>query len=164
MIRLWAQDAWFADWFGALLASSPFPAYFWETPPLAISQLTNQVEFVLTDSPALDGVIADPSPFAAYLDSTKPVVEFANLGNDAVLIVPSSRDCRSSTAHLAEFVRTAPCDLNRALWAAVGDALQPRLSDAPLWCSTSGLGVFWLHIRIDQFPKYYTYAPYRHRP
>ena len=34
-------------------------------------------------------------------------------------------------------------------------------SDAPAWVSTSGLGVSWLHIRIDTRPKYYSYAPFR---
>ncbi len=164
VLRLWARDGRFADWFGALLASSPLRAYFWETPPLSISALANQFEFVLADSPALDGVDADPAPFKAHLYSTEPVVEFANLGRDAVLIVPSDSGCPSSTAHLADFVRIGPPDVNRALWAAVGKALQSRVSDAPLWCSTSGLGVYWLHIRLDRFPKYYTFAPYRQRP
>lgn len=162
-IRLWIRDGWFADWFGALLASSAYPAYFWETPPLSISTLADRFEFVLANSPALDGVIADPAPFEAHLHSADPVVAFANLGKDALLIVPSDSDCRGAAAHLAEFVRAAPRELNRALWAAVGNALQTRVSDAPLWCSTSGLGVYWLHIRLDTFPKYYTYIPYRHR-
>lgn len=164
VIGLWARDGRFADWFGALLASSPFRAYFWETPPLSISTLANQFEFVLADSPALDGVDAKPEPFKAHLYSTEPVVEFANLGRDAVLIVPSDSGYPSSTAHLADFVRMGPHEVNRALWAAVGNALHTRVSDAPLWCSTSGLGVYWLHIRLDQFPKYYTFAPYRKRP
>lgn len=30
-----------------------------------------------------------------------------------------------------------------------------------VWFSTSGLGVAWLHFRIDPFPKYYTYRPYK---
>ena len=164
MLRLWTQDGRFADWFGALLASSPFRAYFWETPPLLLSALTNRFEFVLMDSPALIGLDADPTPFEAHLYGTEPVVEFSNLGNDATLVVPSDTGCRGAAAHLAEFVRKAPRDLNQALWAAVGNALQTRVSDAPLWCSTSGLGVYWLHVRLDRFPKYYTFAPYRQRP
>jgi hypothetical protein len=43
----------------------------------------------------------------------------------------------------------------------VGDAVARRLSSAPLWLSTSGLGVAWLHVRLDERPKYYTHAPYR---
>jgi len=29
------------------------------------------------------------------------------------------------------------------------------------WLSTSGLGVGWLHVRLDSRPKYYTYEPYK---
>lgn len=29
------------------------------------------------------------------------------------------------------------------------------------WISTSGLGVSWLHIRIDTYPKYYNYEEYK---
>ncbi len=27
--------------------------------------------------------------------------------------------------------------------------------------STNGLGVAWLHVRLDTRPKYYTFQPYR---
>ena len=51
--------------------------------------------------------------------------------------------------------------LRDALWRAVGDALRTRLGSRPTWVSTSGLGVSWLHVRLDRLPKYYTHAPYR---
>jgi len=35
------------------------------------------------------------------------------------------------------------------------------LSETPLWASTSGAGVAWLHIRFDTRPKYYIHLPYR---
>jgi len=42
------------------------------------------------------------------------------------------------------------------------------LADAPFeayfWLSTSGLGIAWLHVRLDERPKYYTHAPYRSPP
>jgi hypothetical protein len=28
------------------------------------------------------------------------------------------------------------------------------------WISTSGLGVPWVHVRLDSYPKYYQYRPY----
>jgi hypothetical protein len=30
-----------------------------------------------------------------------------------------------------------------------------------MWVSTSGLGVYWLYIRLDSFPKYYNFQPYK---
>ncbi len=35
------------------------------------------------------------------------------------------------------------------------------ISDRPIWLSTAGGGVAWLHVRLDSTPKYYGYAPYR---
>ena len=37
----------------------------------------------------------------------------------------------------------------------------PTRSQRPLWLSTNGLGVAWLHARIDARPKYYSHRPYR---
>lgn len=31
----------------------------------------------------------------------------------------------------------------------------------PVWFSTSGMGVPWLHFRLDHRPKYYTFTPYK---
>jgi hypothetical protein len=31
----------------------------------------------------------------------------------------------------------------------------------PVWLSTAGAGVSWLHVRLDDRPKYYGYRPYQ---
>jgi hypothetical protein len=36
-----------------------------------------------------------------------------------------------------------------------------RRTGEPVWLSTNGDGVSWLHVRIDERPKYYTHGPYR---
>ena len=43
----------------------------------------------------------------------------------------------------------------------VGAAMQRRLGAKPVWLSTAGAGVSWLHVRLDDRPKYYGYAPFR---
>ena len=48
----------------------------------------------------------------------------------------------------------------RAVGAEVKSHLS-RTSELPVWVSTNGDGVAWLHVRIDERPKYYAYAPYR---
>ena len=67
-----------------------------------------------------------------------------------------------SFAHLASFVRDggASAQADRFL-RATGEAVLERLGTRPLWVSTSGAGVYWLHLRLDSDPKYYTYSPYR---
>ena len=67
----------------------------------------------------------------------------------------------SAYGHLAAFVREAPQAQRHTLWQVVGAALDERIGVRPTWLSTSGLGVSWLHVRLDSRPKYYQYEPYR---
>lgn len=86
-------------------------------------------------------------------------------------------------AHLASFVRSShvPIEQKRALWRLATQAILQLLSSSQqqtppnastksknnhpdkIWFSTSGLGVYWLHLRLDRYPKYYTYTPYKER-
>jgi hypothetical protein len=50
---------------------------------------------------------------------------------------------------------------NHALWRTVGKTLQERIAEQPVWLSTAGGGVSWLHVRLDSRPKYYGYHPYK---
>ena len=59
------------------------------------------------------------------------------------------------------FVRNAPSSHADEFWQSVGTAMLLRLSERPVWLSTSGLGIYYLHMRLDSRPKYYTHAPYR---
>jgi hypothetical protein len=81
-----------------------------------------------------------------------------------MLVAPAPLGPPGAYAHLATFARGAPPEQQQALWQTVGAAVARRLSPAPLWLSTSGLGVAWLHVRLDKQPKYYTYPPYRSPP
>ncbi len=163
-LELWQQDAGFRSAFTALLAEAPFDAYFWETPPVTAETLSQTFEFVLVDSPALARPAADPADFHAHFRSaaaTAKVVTFANLGGDAVLVAPCPGDPPAAYAHLAAFSRQAGADQQHAFWRAVGTAMTARVGTRPVWLSTSGLGVAWLHVRLDTRPKYYTHRPYR---
>jgi hypothetical protein len=162
VLELWRDHAGFVEAFTDELRSCPFAAYFFETPPLTVATRDRVFECVLIDAPALARTRANAASFGAKLDPEREVSTFANLGGDAVLVVPSDRgaDC----AHLASFVRTAEVTQVRALWRAAAEAVLGELGDAPRWLSSSGLGVPWLHLRVDSRPKYYSYAPYRAFP
>jgi hypothetical protein len=96
------------------------------------------------------------------------VVSFPNLGGDARLVVPTPQPGTPAPtyAHLARFCRQAPVAQLAALWRAVGTEVLAWWAGttAPLWLSTSGLGVGWLHVRLDSRPKYYSYQPFRALP
>lgn len=149
-----------------MLAGSEFRAFFWELPAITLNTLDQAAEFVLIDAPALAGALVDSSPFddpfaAAGKDS---VASFSNLSGDALLVAPCPIATPATYAHLASFLRDAPASQIRALWQCVAHAFAEAVDETPLWVSTSGLGVIWLHIRLDRSPKYYTHAPYRAPP
>lgn len=59
-----------------------------------------------------------------------------------------------------DFAKSAPRRLRHDVLRVLGDAVHEKISDAPLWVSTNGAGVAWLHVRLDSTPKYYSYRPY----
>ena len=162
----WQNAPSFRRFFISVLVDAPFPAYFWETPPVTSATVNQEFEFVLVDSPQLDGIRTDQRAFANRFASAEPgasVIEFSNLGGDASLVVPCHRGPLSAYSQIAAFARLAPDDQQHQLWTLVGAALERQLGAQPVWLSTSGLGIYWIHIRFDSEPKYYTHEPYRNR-
>lgn len=158
----WRSDTGFSKLFSKALADCPFDAFCWETPPITKATLDVVFECVLVSSPTLARQRADRSPFAEHLAETSAIVAFENLGRDAELIVPTGATPAANYAHLAAFLRSAPSTEICELWEVAGSAIEKRLEKvSPLWVSTAGLGVSWLHLRLDSRPKYYSYTPYR---
>jgi hypothetical protein len=155
-----AKDATFRERFAAELASSPFEAFFWETPPLHDGALDRPYEHVLLDARRLAFVEPDPSSFEEHFDARSDVAVFPSLRGDATLIAPCPRGPEHAYGHFAAFLRGAPPTQVHALLAAVGREVLAHVGPEPRWVSTSGLGVPWLHVRLDSVPKYYHHAPY----
>jgi hypothetical protein len=161
VIHAWQDSSSFRTFFNNLLAEAPFTAYRWESPPVSAATATRPFEFALLNELGLD-VHPDPDAFAEHFPiAIDGVAVFPNLGHDAVLIVPTPMAGPTAYAHLAAFARLAPESQQQRLWQAVGNAMANRLNTTPVWLSTAGAGVAWLHMRIDNRPKYYHYAPYR---
>lgn len=164
-IALWQQNVGFRSALSQALAESSFTAFFWETPAITPASLHQPWECVVVSAPELSNTTSDPIPFNRYLTGARQdtITTFPNLGRDALLVVPYPLGDLQVYAHMATFVRTAPATQVHRLWQVLGQTLQSRLTahpDNPLWVSTSGLGVAWLHVRLDNIPKYYTYSPY----
>jgi len=161
MVRALCDEAGLRSALTASLRQAPFTAFAWELPPFAPDSLDRPAEFVVIDHPALTHAVPDHGPFDEALGATTPVATFPNLGGDAVLVVPHPASAPEA-GHLAHFVRSASPNVADALWAAVGRAVANclRTNQLPLWVSTAGLGVSWLHVRLDQRPKYYRHRPY----
>ncbi|MBI1348116.1 hypothetical protein GC163_17720 [bacterium] len=158
----WQSNSAFRSFFNQLLASQPYLAFRWETPGVTAVTLTRPFECVVLDAPTLERP-ADFSSFAeAFPTHHTDVAEFPNLGGDAILVVPAQQTAATAYGHLAAFVRHAPPSQQEALWQRVGEVLSRRIGTKPVWLSTAGDGVPWLHVRFDDRPKYYGYRAYRH--
>ncbi|WKN33760.1 hypothetical protein PZB74_10530 [Porifericola rhodea] len=160
-IRLLQESQIFRAYFNQLLADSPFDAFFWECRPFSLKSLSAPFEFVLIRNRKLSLTEASPDAFSRYFSEAKRVVGFSNLSGDAYLLVPKPEGSLNQYTHLATFVRKGAPEQQQALWEALGIWLNQHVSQAPVWLSTSGLGVHWLHIRLDSYAKYYQYEPYR---
>lgn len=165
VIEQWQNVSAFRSFFTSILVDVPFPAYFWETPPVTSSSIDQEFEFVLVNSQQLAGIHTDQHSFANRFASAQhdaSVIQFANLGGDATLVVPCPGEPLSAYSQLATFSREAPVEQQHELWKLVGATIERQLGENPVWVSTSGLGVYWVHIRLDAYPKYYTHESYRH--
>jgi hypothetical protein len=161
-IACWRDDKAFRDFLIRELAATEYPAFFWEMPPITRGSLADPFECAVIRSDALARMRADDSDFAPYLSAAAAsVVSFPNLGGDAVLIAPrriSDADCY---AHIGAFVRLAPREQQHALFHALANETEKMLdAGRQFWVSTSGLGVPWVHVRLDSYPKYYQYLRY----
>jgi Family of unknown function (DUF6940) len=167
VLDLWCRDTAFRCYFTALLADSPFSAYRWETPALTTKTAAQPFEFVLLNSPEFTSRQTDSNTYNGYYtddDSDNGIVTFANLRGDATLVVPSPRTSDDAYGHLAAFVRLAPESQLDAFWRVIGATVKSQITDNPIWLSTAGGGVAWLHVRLDARPKYYGYSQYSQRP
>ena len=160
---LWKDDESFRQRFTEALCNSEFSAFRWETPPVNQSFLDRDFEFVLLNCPGLART-PDRKSFADFFLHDEAVVHFENLGKDALLVVPSPATHDSQFSHLKGFLKTANEATIHEFWAKVGTQFLQRVSEqgeAPVWLSTAGMGVAWLHVRMDSYPKYYGHQEYR---
>lgn len=148
----------------AVTQAKPWIAVFFEMPPVTASTLDTQpFEMVIMPARALVGAVADQDAFAYYTtgDGAGDVVVFGNKSGDARLVVPRKLEGQQSGiyAHLHSFLTNAPSSQTCELWSTLEKEIER--SDGCVWVSTSGLGVAWLHMRLDKTPKYYKFSAFR---
>ncbi|MEM1357043.1 MAG: hypothetical protein AAGF89_02540 [Bacteroidota bacterium] len=149
----------FALWYSQVLAETDLEGFLWEHPPIGVNDLTKAYEFRLYPAASMQSLPADPNTFAKYFNPSL-AVHFPNLRKDADLVVPTpiSGINISAYAHLAAFVSGAPQEQLVAFWRLVGERVMALISDDPLYVSTHGFGVYWLHVRLEGRPKYFRTA------
>lgn len=163
VVAAWADSAEFRTFWVRSLRRIPFEAYCWELPPLDTATLARPFECVFVENRELARLAPDRRPFAEHFAMTRKseFAVFDNFGSDARLIAPLPLGESSAYTHLASFVRHAPASQVEGIWKALAEVLRQRLRHTrPLWLSTAGMGVPWLHLRLDNQPKYYRHTPY----
>ena len=161
MLQHWRDDFAVRSLFADTLLEAGGEACFWETPPWTNSVLDKEFECVVSPAPALLRRPANPKPFAEHFDSSPETVHcFPNLGGDAQLIAPAPVAPHDAYPHLVRFLASAPLEQVDRFWQMTAEEMLLRISNIPLWLSTAGLGVAWLHLRIDTRPKYYRHHGY----
>jgi hypothetical protein len=156
-----SQSYEFRSYFNDLLASCDYPAFRWETPGTTIDTMKKEFSFVIINSPGLERPL-DKESFRDFLMPYDDIAVFPGLRKDAIMIIPTLPKHSHGYGHLASFVRNAPAEIRSKLWQTVGAEMNNKVSDTPIWLSTAGGGVSWLHVRIDSRPKYYSYSKYKH--
>lgn len=157
----WSNDESFRSFYTTILKGNQYPAFFWENPPRTVKNINLPHEFVLVKGDRLLNIEPNREPFEDHFLPDLLVSTFKNLGGDAELIVPKPMDKTDDYAHLKKFIERAPDEQIDDFWKTVGNTYKSALCDDPKWLSTAGLGVSWLHIRIDSVPKYYRHYPFR---
>lgn len=164
VINLWQESTTFRAFYNKILEEVPFMGFFWENKPISRATLSEEYEFVVIGTEAFNGLQTNQKPFEQYFEEEELVVNFENLGKNAVLVVPCPSPLYTEGyKHLGQFIRNAPSAQWDALWKMVGEKVQAHVegNQLPVWLSTSGLGVHWLHVRLDEQPKYYVHKAYK---
>ena len=148
----------FIEFYIDILKNSKYKAYFWEVKPITKNKLNVPFEFVLVNSNILPTIKSDDSFFRTYFKDGLEVVSFSNLGGDAQLVVPTQISDLKNYNHLASFMRNCQNNQIVKFWQKVGEIYEQQIGEEVKWLSTAGLGVSWLHVRIDSRPKYYRFC------
>ncbi len=164
VVELWQTNNEFNRWYVEQLKQNQWTALRWETPYISTSNFHRDFEFVLVNSPSLDRSVDTYSfanQFKEHQNGDATVIAFPNLGRNAIMVVPTPKEPAAAYCHLIKFLRQAEAAQTLELWKVVGREMANRVSAKPVWLSTAGGGVAWLHVRLDDRPKYYHYGPYR---
>jgi len=130
-------------------------AFIWETSPVYKNISESKFEEVFIENESLENAIEDSSPFNKYLTDSKNVVSFENLRKDCTLVVPIPRENKKYTS-IKLFIDNASVKQQKKFWKRVAKEIRDALiENDKVWVSTHGLGVYYLHVRIDTYPKYY---------
>ena len=160
----WSSSPSFREFYWQTLIELGGEGCFWEHPRLNRETADLPYECVITRTKAFAAFATDQHPFSGVVDRRNTISCFINLSGSAWLIVPTpvgdeAVDCRD----LVAFCRSASDELLHDFWTAIGKEVTKAIASESefQYLSTHGLGVLWLHVRLERRPKYYHHQGYK---
>lgn len=158
----WKEVSAFTDFYVKALIDLNFPAFFWEHPALKKNYLSKNYECIIKKTNGFDRREVNQKAFAEKIQSEAGVEVFQNLGKNAWLVVPNKQVEAEHYKHMGSFIQQAPQEQIREQFKKVGEKMLSEMEqDKLIWLNTAGMGVIWLHMRLDTRPKYYKTRPYK---
>ena len=162
VFELWQADDNFITFYINTLINFDYKAFHWEHPCLEEDLLDKKYECTITKSKRLETASINEEPFKEHIYTNESVIDFMNLGKNARLIIPSKKTDKEVYNHLGKFIRTAPKEQIMEVFKRTGKLVTKEIKEnGKIWFNTAGLGVIWLHIRLDTKPKYYKTKKYK---
>ena len=163
VFELWINNTAFTSFYTKAILKLDYEAFYWEHPAINAAFLEKKYECVLQRSKPLEHLKINNKAFEEHISTQNIfVTDFLNLGKNARLIVPTKRTEEEIYNHLGKFIRYAESKQVIAVFKRVGQKMLEEIKkDELIWLNTAGLGVIWLHIRMDAKPKYYKTKTYK---
>lgn len=142
-----------------ILKQIPYLYYVIQTPCLYKNK-NKKFEFVIINTPGLSKIKTDTNVYKKYFKNKEIVTSFPNLSGDTTLIVPQILNTINKNVYrnIQTFTNGAPINQQIILWKKVFKELDKCKHKCFL--NTHGFGFGWLHVRIDEKPKYYSHREY----
>ncbi len=162
VFKRWSEDENFIKFYVKELIEINHQAFYWEHPALTKAYLTKDYECIIQKSRPLETLSANERAFSDYIFKDTSVEDFMNIGKDARLVIPTKQSTKDIYNHLGKFIRHAEETQILNVFKRLGKIIEKEIENrAPIWLNTAGLGVIWLHIRMDTRPKYYKTDKYK---
>jgi hypothetical protein len=130
--------------------------FFYET-YVCDKNMNNIYEDKLIENNNLDNIKQDYSSFIKHITKSinKYVTSFNNLSGDTILIIPIPKKNKDFTT-IKDFCDNASITHQKAFWKKVANEIENILkNNDKIYISTHGFGVYYFHLRLDTYPKYY---------
>ncbi len=163
VIARWKKDEEFHDFYRDLLIEFGGTGCFWEHPPISKFNENDTYEVTIIKTSSFEGRLADCTPFLSQVTNNEKFISFENLSKSAKLLIPNPNVFDNNCRDLIEFLTNAERRDISVFFVRIGSLIDEEISvdSSYRYLSTHGLGVIWLHVRLDLRPKYYHHRPYK---